>query len=226
MGWFASEPPACWPADEDNNQAKTLPRPRPLIYSDQKILTLAAQNNPELIPLAHNIRGRKQGLELAKLQYLPDFSANVGTDLKGVTQSLAASLTIPFLRYEAIDAAVAQAEANLRSTQAMRRQTLSDLNAQIIPGVVSLHDAVRQLDLFHNTLLPRARQVVAVARSVYESGPTSLLALLDSERSLIAIQRLTANLRVTREKNLVDLEASTTRDLSKPDDSSPLHAAH
>jgi hypothetical protein len=39
---------------------------------------------------------------------------------------------------------------------------------------------------------------------------------LDDQRSLIAIERLVANLRITREKHLAELESITTSDLSSP----------
>jgi len=56
--------------------------------------------------------------------------------------------------------------------------------------------------------------VVNVGRSVYESGQGTLLDLLEDQRSLIAIERLVGNLRITREKRLVDLESITANDLS------------
>jgi len=175
--------------------------------SDEQLLTLAAQQNPELAALADEIRGRKEGIKLAKLQYVPDFDFSLSSDLMGITQSLIGTATVPLLRYEAINAAIAQAEANLRTAEAMRRQTHNDLNAVVVMDIRTLRDADRQLDLFEHTVLPRARQVVTVARSAYEAGQSTLLDLLDSQRSLIAIQRLLANLRVAREKRLADLEA-------------------
>jgi outer membrane protein TolC len=50
---------------------------------------------------------------------------------------------------------------------------------------------------------------VTVARSAYEAGQSSLLDVLEAQRSLLAIERLVANLRATREKRLADLEAAT-----------------
>ena len=75
-------------------------------------------------------------------------------------------------------------------------------------------DADRQLALFAQTVLPRARQVVTVARSAYEAGQSSLLDVLEAQRSLLAIERLVANLRATREKRLADLEAATGTQLT------------
>ena len=118
------------------------------------MVELAAKQNPELIALADEIRGREQGIRLAKLQYVPDFNLNVGTDLMGVTQSLLAQATIPILRYEALNAAIAQAEAKLRASEAMRQEVGNNLTAQVIADIKIIRDADRQLDLFDHTILP------------------------------------------------------------------------
>ncbi len=191
----------------------TLPEVRPLTYDDSQLLTMAAERNPELAALAAELRGRRDAIRLARLQYIPDFNLSLGTDLAGVTQSVLGQATLPLLRREALDAAVAQAEANLRATESMRRQTRNDLNAQIIMDISTLRNADRQLDLFEHTILPRIRQVVTVTRLAYESGRTTLLDLLDSQRSLIAIERLVANLRITRAKRLADLDTLTAHRL-------------
>lgn len=73
--------------------------------------------------------------------------------------------------------------------------------------------ADRQLALLETTILPRARQVVALMRTAYQNNAASLLDLLDSQRSLIDIERLVANLRVTRDKRLADIETITTANL-------------
>jgi outer membrane protein TolC len=174
--------------------------------SDDELLALAAAQNPELIALAHEIKGRADGISLARLQYMPDFSVSAGTDLAGLAQSLSAMVTVPVLRYQAINAAIAQSEANLKSAEAMRRQTRNDLAAQVVLDIATFRDADRQIELFQHTVLPRSRQAVTVARTAYETGQSGLLDLLDSQRSQIAIERLVANLRIARQKHVVDLE--------------------
>lgn len=201
------------PADAPIPLPGQMPAARLVKQDDVQVLQLAAERNPELAALAREISARKQSIQLARLQYLPDFSLTAGTDLAGVTQSLIGSVTVPLLRRQAIDAAVAQAEANLHATDAMRRQTRNDLGAQVILDLSTIRDADRQLELFEGTVLPRARQVVNVSRSAYETGQSSLLDLLDSQRSLITIQRLVARLRVIREQRLDDLEAIAARKL-------------
>ncbi len=168
---------------------------------------MAARKNPELAALAREIAGKEDGIALAKLQYLPDISISASTDLKGIAQSLLGMVTAPWLRHEAIDAAIAQAEANLRATEAMRRQTRDNIAAEVVMDIVAIRDAHRQLGLFERQILPRANQMITVARSAYESGHATLLDVLDSQRSLISIQRLVATLRVSREKRWDELEA-------------------
>ena len=92
----------------------TMPSGRAMTASDDQLLALAAERNPELTALAHEIAGKKEGIQLARLQYVPDFSVSAGMDLGGVAQNLVGMVTVPFLRHEAIDAAISQAEANLR----------------------------------------------------------------------------------------------------------------
>lgn len=208
------------PADAPLSVPMRLPASRRVVYRDGDLVELAAKQNPELVALADEIRGRDEGIRLAKLQYVPDFTLSVGTDLMGVTQSLLAQATVPVLRYEALDAAIAQADAKLRASEAMRREVGNNLTALVIADIRIVRDADRQLDLFDHTILPRARQVVNVARSAFETGDASepdaasLLNLLDDQRSLIAIERVAAKLRITQATHLAELESITTSDLT------------
>lgn len=191
-----------------------LPEARNLAYTDGQILDLASVQNPELKALAHEVNGRHEGIRLARLQYLPDFSLSAGSDLAGTAQSLTGMLTVPLLRHEAIQAAIAQAQANLRMTESLRRQTHNDLESRIVLDLVTLRDADRQLELFQKMVLPRATRVVEIGRSAYESGHASLSDLLDSQRTLISLQKLIANLRAEHGKRFVDVESLVSSDLS------------
>jgi cobalt-zinc-cadmium efflux system outer membrane protein len=191
-----------------------LPPARSLTYSDDELVELAAKQNPELIALADEIHGRNEGIRLAKLQYVPDFNLSAGSDLMGITQSLLGQATIPIFRYEALNAAIAQAEANQRASEAMHRQAGNDLAAQVVADITIIRDADRQLRLFEHTILPRGQEAVDIDRSEYETGQATLLELLDEQRSLIAIERLITNLRISREKHLAELESITASELS------------
>jgi hypothetical protein len=202
------------PTDAPLPLPQNMPPSRPLVESNDQVLKLLADRNPELAAEAREISASKERLKLARLQYLPDFSLSLNSDLAGVTQSLAGMITVPLLRYEAINAAVAQAQANIRAMDAMRRQTGNDLAAKVVLDLNGVRDSDRQLDLFEHTVLPRAKQVVTVGRSAYEAGQSTLLDLLDAQRSLVSIERLVANLQAVREKQLLELEAITASPLA------------
>src|SRR5205085_10346240 len=55
-----------------------IPDPRGVPGDDAAMLTAAARNNPELQSLAHQIAGRQDALELARMQYIPDFNPSFG----------------------------------------------------------------------------------------------------------------------------------------------------
>ncbi|MDB5326893.1 MAG: outer rane efflux protein [Phycisphaerales bacterium] len=184
----------------------TIPVKRAALPDDGQLIGMAAKANPELRALADQIRGRENGLALARLQYVPDFNLSIGTDLAGSVQSLLGQVTIPAFRHEAIDAAVEQAEAKLRAAEAARRESANALAARVIAAIVVLRDADRQLTLLQEQILPRIKQIVSIGRTSYVTGRSSLLDYLDEQRSLIAIERLVANLHAAREKALVDLE--------------------
>jgi cobalt-zinc-cadmium efflux system outer membrane protein len=186
-----------------------LPDAQLLQISNEELLNRAAMQNPELQALADEIKGRQNGLELARLQYIPDFNASAGADLLGVSQSILGQATVPIFRYEAINAAIEQSLANLKAAQAMRRQSANDLAAQVVMDITTLRDAERQLDLLSHTILPRAQRGVALGRTAYESAQATLLDLTESQRSLITLQRLIANLQIVHAMRLADLEAIT-----------------
>lgn len=194
----------------------SLPADRPLAISDSQLLALAVRQNPSLAALERDIRSKENGVELARLQYFPDVAVGVSSDLAAITQSLMGMVSVPLLRHEALDAAISQAQANLRSSQAMLRQSRNDLNARVVMDIVAVRDAARQLHLFQHAILPRAQQVVALTRSAYETGRSTLLDVLDSQRSLISLRRLTATLRAAEDKQLADLESITAMPLDEP----------
>jgi outer membrane protein TolC len=182
-----------------------LPVMKSVTYTEEELIELAAKRNPELAALADEIRGRGEGIRLAKLQYVPDFNLSAGTDLMGMTQSIVGQATVPIFRYEALNAAIAQAEANLRGAEAVRRQAGNDLAAEVMMDIAIVRDADRQLDLFEHAILPRTREMVELGRAAYETAQAPLLDLLEEERSLIGVERLIANLKITREKHVEDI---------------------
>ena len=192
-----------------------LPPPHEIPGDGADLLASTAQNNPELQALAREATAKADAVRRAKQEYWPDFSVNVSTDLAGVSQSLMGSVMLPVLRYQAIDAGVRQAQADLHASEALRRQTEHDLASRLVGDLAMLHDAQRQIELYKKTLLPRADTVVSSTQRIYAVGQSSMLDLLDAQHSLIALRRMLAELKMLRETQIADLEAVAALGLTK-----------
>ena len=185
-----------------------LPEWREISADDGELLRAAAEGNPEIFALAAELRAKRGGIKLAKQEYLPEFGVNVNTDLAGVAQNLAGSVMVPVLRYEAIDAGIRQAEDRLRGQQAAMRGYRNELRGRVVGDLILVREAEREVSFLEKNLIPRARQIVSVSQTSYGVGQSSMLDLIEGERARIGLERLDAEMKVEREKQVVDLEAA------------------
>jgi outer membrane protein TolC len=182
-----------------------LPAPRPVIADDAALITIAVAQNPELAALAHQVAGRSDAVELARLAYLPDVIPSASIT-GSVSQSLGAMLMVP-TKLPAIRAAIDEAEAMTRSTEAMLRQTTQDRAARFVADLYLMRNAERETQLYRARIVPAARQLVSSSRNAYAAGTIVFADLIDSERMFIAVRRMVAQAQIEREQRLAELEA-------------------
>ena len=199
----------------------SLPAPRRLAYTEEELVGLIAERNPELAALAREIQGKKDAILLARQEFIPEFGASAATDLGGIAQSVAGMVTAPLFRFEALQAGIARARAELRSTEAMRRQVQNDLQARVVLDLHALRNAERQVALFEQVILPRAQEIVTTTRASYTTGQVPLVELLDSQRTLLEVRTMVAELRMEREKLLAEIEALAAVDVEGDPPSPP-----
>lgn len=168
---------------------------------------LLSQHSPRLAALDAEVGGREESVRLAKMQFIPDFSLSGSTDLAGITQNLSAMITLPLLKHQAISAAIAQAEANLRASQATRRETEIHLRSTLVADTYEVIDLHRQVRLLEEQIIPRANALAAMGASEYEAGKMSLMELLADQRSVTALKRLDAKMRATHDERLAEIQA-------------------
>ncbi len=190
-----------------------LPEWREISENDAELLRDAGEGNPEIWALAAELSARREGIKLAKQEYLPEFGVNVNTDLAGVAQNLAGSVMVPVLRYEAIDAGIREAEDRFRAQRAAMRGYRNELRGRVVMDLVQVREAERQVAFLEKTLIPRAREIVLVSQTSYGVGQSSMLDLIEGERARIGLERLDAEMKVEREKKVVDLEAAVGSEL-------------
>lgn len=191
-------------ADAPLELGPALPPPRPIAADDATLIEVGVVNNPGLAGLARDVAGRADALELARLAYIPDINP-VAAVTGGVSQSIGAMISVPTTLPQ-IRAAVAEARSMLRSSQAALRQARSDRAAAFVATLVVLRNDERQAAVLRDRILPLADQVLTNSRQAYSTGSIGLIELIDSQRTLLEVRRLTAEVVVEREKRLAELE--------------------
>jgi outer membrane protein TolC len=188
-----------------------LPVARPVPANDEKLLTMGVGQNPELAALAAQVAGREDALELARLRYIPDINP-MFSFTGSVSQALGAMVMLP-TTLPAIKGAIAESQAMLRWSQATSRQTARDRAASFVTALFFLRNAERQTELFQTTILSLAEQAMNSSRVSYMAGTVSYSDLIDSQRTLLNVRLMTAQVRIEREKRLAELEALAGTDI-------------
>lgn len=192
------------PADAPLDPPTHLPEPRAIPADDATLITAAVDQNPELAALAHEVAGRADSVELARLAYIPDLAPQFSIT-GSVSQAVGAMVALPTTLRQ-IRASIDEARALLRSTEAMARQTRSDRAAQFVVTLVALRNHERQIDLFERSILTNVEQVYTGSQRAYAVGAASFAGLIDSQRMLLEVRLLAAEAGAAREQRLAELE--------------------
>lgn len=198
-----------------------LPAARPVPADDARLIAMGVAENPELAALAAQVAGRQDALELARLRYIPDINP-MFSFTGSISQALGAMVMLP-TTVPAIKGAIAESQAMLRSSQAVRRQTGWDRAANFVAALFFLRNAERQTGLFQSTITPLAEQAMNASRVSYMAGTVGYSDLIDSQRTLLNVRLMTTQVRIEREKRLAELEALAGTDVETlaPSNSSP-----
>ena len=108
---------------------------------------------------------------------LPD---DAGQDIWMV--SLSINLPIRFDKYAAGER---EARARHRAATEAKAERDNALGAQIKRVLYDFRDAARKIDLYRDTLVPKARQNLRATEAAYRAGNASFLDLVDAERALL-----------------------------------------
>ena len=129
-------------------------------------------------------------------------------------------VTVPFLRREAIRGAIEEARAEVRASEARRREAANDLAASVIRDLVTVRDANRRIELFQGAVVPRAEQAVELVRSGYSVDRSTYLEIRDAQRTLLEARQTLSEIRIERARTMADLEALLGTTLAAPKASS------
>lgn len=188
-----------------------LPAARPVPADDARLIAMGVSLNPELAALAAQVVGREDALELARLRYIPDINPQFAFTGE-LSQVLGAMVMLP-TNLPAIEGAIAESQAMLGSSKATSRQTGRDRAASFVAALYFMRNAERQATLFQDPILPLAEQAMNSSRVSYMVGTVAYSDLIDSQRTLLNVRLMIAQVRIEREKRLAELESLAGTDI-------------
>ncbi len=205
---------------------KPLPWPRvepsgPMTVEEPVLADMLADLNPEIKAADARHEAARRRVALARRERLPDVMLGVGwmvmpgMDGRGdeTDIGLMAGLTLPVWRGRiraGIREAAAMQEVAIHERDAMRNRLRTELSM----AVFQFHDAERRMALFSNSLIPKARQALTVARQAYADGSAEFMTLIDSQRTLLEFQLQAERAAADREIALADIGCCIGFDLS------------
>ncbi|MFO8084029.1 MAG: TolC family protein [Desulfobacterales bacterium] len=165
-------------------------------YSDEKWLSLAKENNPELAAIRYDAKRQHHAIELARKDYYPDITLGVeyardgsarmaGMDGGGADiVALMASFNLP-VRLGKYGAGVREMAARFGETARQVQSREDNLEAEIKRALFDYRDSRRKVELYGGTLLPKAKESLAITEAAYRAGDTGFSDLVDAQRVLL-----------------------------------------
>jgi len=196
-------------------------------FTDQELLEWMANSNPELRALQFEIAKSRTKIDLAKKDYYPDITFGIDfidtDDAIGATSpsdsgkdSIIAmfSINLPIWR-EKLDAGLREARYQHRAAVRGKTQKLNTLNTQLKLALYRFRDGERKIDLYRDTLLPKAVESVKASEASFRAGGNTFLDLIDAQRVMLAFELAYERALSNRAQKLAELEMLVGREIPR-----------
>lgn len=204
------------------------------VFTDDQMVAWLREYNPELKAVDFTIAQEKAAIDLAKKNYFPDLTLgveyiNTNPALEPVPNSETGE--IPRVKDDGKDPVIAkfainvpiwynkyragEKEARLRHVAALRERSHRENNlvADLKMELYNFRDAERKIDLYRDTLVPKAKQSFNVIQKAFTAGKTDFLDLVDAERTLLEFQLSYERALADRAQRLARLEELVGREI-------------
>ena len=178
----------------------------PLDLTSDRLLAFALARNPRLKSLEAEVHRADAEIRVAQKAQVPDFTVGIKADVINWPFIFKPELrvTLPVWR-DKIKAQIEGAEAGRRAAAARLSAEQIALVVEFVEKLFLFREATRNLTLFNERLLPKARQSLEVAQSAYIGGQLEFVNVIDAERSLLDFSLSVVDARVQREIALAEL---------------------
>ncbi len=185
------------PADDPLPLPDGLPATE-MTVGEEQLRVWLLENNPALNAENLMVERERKGVDLAKLSRYPDLMVGFGLgasrdELSGTMESPGnsymgmLSLNIPIWGRKN-RAAVNEARGMQKAAAQERDNRERSLEAEFETAMFRYRDADRKVRLYRDSLLPKARQSLAVSQRAFEVGAAAFLDIVDAQRMLIELE--------------------------------------
>jgi outer membrane protein TolC len=160
--------------------------PTPADFTEQSLLETAFERNPQLKQMRAEVMQAISLYQLAQKANVPDFSFGLGANLKGSPVPFMPSfgISLPIWR-DKVRAEIAQGNAGVGAAEARLSSEELELAVRFAETAYSWRQANRNVKLYRDRLIPKAKASLDSARAGYTGGIASFLDLLEAERALL-----------------------------------------
>ena len=207
-----------------------LPWPRQIAevsitVDDQQLIDWLVKSNPELMALRHKIAQQRESIRLARKDYYPDVTVGVAyidtgsAVMPGVSDSgndpvsAGISVNLP-IWHEKYDAAVRESLANFGAATKTLVDRQNALEADLKTALYHFHDARRKINLYRDTLVPKAKQSIKATEAAFRAGTAGFIDLIDAERALLEFQLAYERALTDSSSSLAEIEMLVGQELT------------
>ncbi len=191
----------------------------------EQILLWLEEGSPELKELDHRTAKAGIGIDLARKNFYPDVTIGLdyiqtggplmSTPDAGKDPVIAmVSINVP-LWYAKRRAAVREAEARQRASANSRANLENVLSARVKLALYKWRDAEGKIDLYRDTLLPKARQSLRAYETAFTAGTATFLDVVDAIRVLLHFELSYERALADHAKSIARVEKLIGRELPR-----------
>ena len=186
--------------------------------TDAQLLAWQAEASPDLRAMQFEVAAGRRRINLARKDYFPDLTlgltyidTNASTggrhpDGDGDDPVIAMlSMNVPIWRAK-YDAGVREAKAKSRAARLERADRANALASRLKMAAYRYRDAHREVGLYRDTLLPKARQAYRIAETDFSTGKAGFNDLIDAQRTLLDLKLAYHRALAERAKALAEIE--------------------
>ena len=186
---------------------------RPVLQTFEELRNMALNERPDVRAARYMLQAAESALRLARAQRTRDVIVSYEYQRVGSDHAAGVVAQIPLFAYNNQRAGIAQAEADVRAAEALVKQAELQAMTDVGKAYQSHLTARRKLDLYNSHNLAQVEKLRQIATYSYREGASSLIELLDAQRSYNQALTSYNQARADYQSSLWQLEQTTGHSL-------------